>query len=153
MSIIVFQITVFILTSSFEFGSTQPSIADVILFDHSAIIRWEVQCSDMTEISDILFGCSQSNFPDNNLTIVRHIVNKRETYREKILHLHNGSTIGNNWKCVFKLLGVHYENCVTEDSLCVLIDVSSFARPISGIWIIINYIATACVISIIHVAN
>lgn len=120
-----------LLIVCFKFGSAQPSIVDVILYDRSAIIRWEIQCSDMTEVSDILYGCSQTSFYDNNLTTVRHQVNRNEAYRERTLGLHK-TLIGDSWKCLFKLLGVHHENCVTEDGNCVLIDVLSFERPIFG---------------------
>ena len=127
-----FKLTVLMLILCFKLVSTQPSIVDVILYDLSVLlIRWEVQCGDMTEVSEILYGCSRTNFQDDNMTTVRHSVNKNEAYREKTLLLHN-DFYEDSWKCLFKLLGVQTETCVTEDSDCVLVDISSFTRPVIG---------------------
>ena len=94
------------LTLCSKLKSTQPSIVDVILYDLSALIPWEVQCGDtVTEVSEILYGCSRTNFQDDNMTTVRHSVNKNEAYREKTLLLHN-DFYEDSWKCLFKLLGV-----------------------------------------------
>ena len=146
MSIVDTTLTMLVLNACFKFGTAQPSIVDVTLYEHSAIIRWEVQCNDMTEVSEILYGCSRTNFQDNNMTTVRHSVNRNEAYREKTLLLFNDFYVGDGWKCVFKLIGVQYENCVTEDGNCILIDASTFVRPIIGMPLDNDYIKYFCAI-------
>ena len=135
MSILAVTFTVAAVSSCIKFGSAQPSIVDVIMHDDRAVIRWEVQCIHMSEVTDILYGCSQTSFQGNNMSTVRHVVNRIEIYREKTLFLHNYLN-GDDWKCVFKLVGVHYGTCVTEDSACVLINVPSFVRPLTGMYML-----------------
>ena len=116
-------------------GSPQPAIVDIILQDHSAILRWQTQCST-TEVSSILYGCSPTTFQDTNLTSLRHLADRDEPYREKQLSIPDEAFIGDSWKCVFKLIGVQYGNCMTQDGICVAVDVSSFRRPLIGISVI-----------------
>ena len=117
---------------SLQIGSPQPAIIDITLqADHTAILRWQTQCST-AEVSGIVYGCSQTTFQDINLTTLRHLVDRDEPYREIELSIPDKAFNGDNWKCVFKVIGEQYDNCMTQDSLCVTVDVSSFTSPIIG---------------------
>ena len=114
------------LTWTFQIGSAQPRILDLSFSDGCVAIRWESQCERGLEISNIIYGCSQVEITECDLITVSHRSNdSMQPYREKQLPL-PAMTIGENWKCVFKLQGVQSNNCKTINSTCVLVDVPRF---------------------------
>ena len=123
-------LSIVFLVQAVQIGSGQPSIEDVTFSGSVATLRWETQCNDVEEVTNITYGCSQNKFIESDFKTVRHRINKIEPLRERLLSL--SITDSGEWKCVFKLQGVPYQDCTTRDSICVLIDVTSYTMSIDG---------------------
>lgn len=115
-----------------QYSNEQPSIVDVSFSNNTenttVILSWEVQCDDAEEVTNITYGCTRSSsIQDSDLRTKSHRVKEVEKYRNLELNLPAMNT-EENWKCVFKLIGVENSGCTTRDSLCFFVDVKSFSR-------------------------
>ena len=125
-----FYLNIVILVQIVQRELGQPSIEDVTFSGNVATIRWDTQCSGFDEVTNITYGCSQTNFLDSDFDSVQHRINRTEPLRQKQLSL--PITNEGEWRCVFKLQGVQFENCTTKDSICVLIEITSYTMLING---------------------
>ena len=122
-----------------ELVSGNPSVLDVSI-DDTLTIKWTAQCSGRNheEVTNIIYGCTQGGIPikDSDLMTIQsrndaHGPAKKYLEKELPIPANMSLTTGGNWTCVFKLKGEQNRDCLTEDSVCVLVDAQSFSG-ISG---------------------